>query len=137
MLSDRFRRVFVLGRFAVKVPQIQFFSLGMRCNRWEREMWRTWRLVFGWIDLCPIVFADVLGLMVVMPRAVQPVSLEEIRTAASSDHPVFSDCEPEDWGRVDGCVCVVDYGLPFADMVEEQRALYARMADCRSSAQQL
>jgi hypothetical protein len=128
MLSGSFRRVFVLGRFAIKVPRIRFLSLGMRCNRWEREMWRTWRPVFGWIELCPIVFADPLGVVVVMPRPVQPVTLEEIR-AASSDHPlVVIDCAPDDWGRVDGCARVVDYGLPFADMIDEQRALYARMA---------
>jgi hypothetical protein len=111
MLSGSFRRVFLLGRFAVKVPRIRFLSLGMRCHRWEREMWCTWRPVFGWTELCPIVLADPLG----MPRAVtQPVSLEEIK-AASSDHThVVIDCAPDDWGRVDGCARVVDYGLPFA-----------------------
>jgi hypothetical protein len=35
-----FRRVFLVGPFAVKLPRLRNPARGMRCNRWEREMWR-------------------------------------------------------------------------------------------------
>jgi hypothetical protein len=130
MPAGAFRRVIFIGRFAVKIPLLRAPLLGMRCNRWEREMWRTWRPVFGWKELCPILFADPLGVLVLMPRAAQPVSREEI-DAANPDHALAEincECKPNDWGRVDGRVLVLDYGLPSADMVEEQRAFYRRMA---------
>jgi hypothetical protein len=61
-----FRRVIVLGRVALKFPRPYEFARGMRCNRWEREMWYVWRAKYGWENLCPILFADPFGFFVVM-----------------------------------------------------------------------
>jgi hypothetical protein len=82
-----FRRVILIGRFVVKVPRVRAGLSGRRCNRWGREMWRTWRAVFGWENLCPITFADPLGLVVVMPRASQPVTFEEVKAATPGYFP--------------------------------------------------
>jgi hypothetical protein len=67
-----FRRVIFVGHLAIKIPRVRNILRGMRCNRWEREMWRVWRPVFHWETLCPVLLADPLGLFIVMPRAKQP-----------------------------------------------------------------
>lgn len=88
-------------------------------------MWRVWRPKFQWSHLCPIWFADPLGFIVVMPRAL-PVTQEEVDAQTPDYYPMVT-CEgkPQDHGRVDGRLVVLDYGLPDADMVREQRATYA------------
>ena len=68
-------------------------------------MWHIWRPHFPcWTNLCPIAFADRFGFLVVMLRANQPVTIDEIDT----DTP---DCYPdihvefdkiENFGRLDG-----------------------------------
>ena len=126
MPAGVFRRVLLIGRFAIKIPRLRNASQGLRCNRWEREMWRTWRPVFGWQNLCPIEFADPLGFVVVMPRAAQPVTEEEVDGAAGDYYPdITSELKPADFGRVSGCVLALDYGLPDAEDVRERRAYYA------------
>lgn len=124
-----FRRVILMGRFAVKIPRARNILQGLRCNRWEREMWRIWRPVFGWENLCPIVLADPVGLFVVMPRAEQPVAFEDVVTATPDYYPdVTCETKPADFGRVGNQVLALDYGLPYADMVVERRAYYRRRA---------
>jgi hypothetical protein len=104
-------------------------ALGLRCNRWEREMWRIWRPIFGWSNLCPVSFGDPLGLLVVMPRAEQPVTFDEVVAATPDYYPdIMSETKPEDFGRLGNQVVCVDYGLPDAEMVRERRAYYLRMA---------
>jgi len=122
-----FRRVILTERFAVKVPRICNVLAGMRCNRWEREMWGTWRPVFRWENLCPIYFADPFGLVVVMPRTEQPVTFAEVVGATSHNYypDMTSETKPEDFGRIGGEVLALDYGLPCADMVTKRRAYYA------------
>jgi hypothetical protein len=126
--SGAFRRVFFLGHFAVKVPRLRFASLGMRCNRWEREMWGKWRPIFGWENLCPVVVADRFGLVVVMRRAVQPVTFQDVVAATPDYYPEPTyETKPEDFGRLNGRVLALDYGLPTADMVKDRRAYYLRL----------
>jgi hypothetical protein len=92
-------------------------------------MWRIWRPVFGWTNLCPVTFADPLGLLVVMPRAAQPVTFEEVVAATPDCYPdTTCETKPEDFGRLGDRVVALDYGLPDADMVCERRAYYRRMA---------
>jgi hypothetical protein len=125
MPSGVYRRVILVGQFAVKVPRIRNVLAGLRCNRWEREMWHTWRPIFGWKNLCPIKFADPLGVFVVMPRATQPVTFEDVVAATPDYYPdITSETKPEDFGRVGKRVLVLDYGLPDSDMVAERRAYY-------------
>ena len=88
-------------------------------------MWRTWRPIFGWENLCPIVFADPLGLVVVMPRAAQPVTFEDVVEATPDYYPdITSETKPQDFGRVGNRILALDYGLPDAEMVVERRAYY-------------
>ena len=125
MPSGAFRFVVLIGRFAVKLPHVRNLLLGLRCNRWEREMWRTWRPIFGWENLCPVMFADPLGVIVVMPRAMQPVTFDEVVTATPDYYPdITSETKLEDFGRVGNKVLALDYGLPDADMVANRREYY-------------
>lgn len=119
-----FRRVLLLGPWAIKVPRLSNFTRGLRCNRWEREMWRTWRPVFGWENLCPVLHADPVGLFLIMPRAQQPVSETEALETFSIDYWPGIDVESkrENFGRVGERVLVLDYGLPGSDDVAHRRA---------------
>lgn len=120
-----YRRVLLIGGFAIKVPRLRHPMSGLRCNRWEREMWCTWRPIFGWQNLCPIEFADPLGIFVVMPRAAQPVTFAEVVKGKPDYYPdITSETKPEDFGLIGGRVLALDYGLPDADLVRERRAYY-------------
>jgi hypothetical protein len=123
-----FRRVFLIGGLAIKVPRFRRLRRGMLCNRWETEMWRIWRLKFDWPHLCPILFADPLGMAVVMPRATQPVTSAEIEEADPDIYPdITAECKPEDWGRVHGRIVALDYCNLFeADDIREKREYYER-----------
>jgi hypothetical protein len=129
MSSGAFRHVILVGRYAVKVPRLRNALAGLRCNRWEREMWQTWRSLFGWENLCPVSFADPLGLFIVMPRAAQPVTFEDVVAATPDYYPdITSETKPEDFGRVGNRVLALDYGLPDAQMVADRRAYYVSQA---------
>ena len=124
-----FRRVVLFGRFALKFPRIARLTQGMRCNRWEREMWGVWRPIFGWQNLCPILFADALGLLVVMPRAAQPVSFEEVVEATPDHYPeITSETKAADFGRVNGRVLALDYGIWDQEDVVDRRHYYREKA---------
>ena len=58
-----YRRVIVTGSIVWKLPRFKHFADGLRCNRWEREMWRHWRPLLQWETLCPVLFGDRLGLV--------------------------------------------------------------------------
>lgn len=125
MPAGVFRRVILIGNYAIKIPRLRNALSGMRCNRWEREMWCTWRPIFGWENLCPITFADPVGLVVVMPRATQPVTFDEVVAATPDYYPdITSETKPADFGRVNSRILALDYGLPYADAVRERRAYY-------------
>jgi hypothetical protein len=123
-----YRHVLLVGRHAWKIPRLRHFADGMRCNRWEREMWRVWRPIFKWQTLCPVLMADPLGVVIVMSRAAQPVTSEEV--LAIDDYPdITSETKIEDWGRINSAIVAVDYGLPDKDMVAMRRAYYRKMAE--------
>lgn len=116
--------MFFLGGLALKLPRISNLIAGMRSNRWEREMWFTWRPIFGWSSLCPIHFADPCGFLVVMPKAVQPVTREEVE-ALPDHYPAYTaEYKVEDYGRTSQGVVALDYGLGYADDVSKKRAYY-------------
>src|SRR6516162_11182280 len=130
-----FRRVFFLGSLAIKTPRLRCLAAGLRCNRWEREMWRVWRPTFGWPNLCPILFADPAGLFVVMPRAARAVTEQEAREALSDHYSdIASAPKPGDFGRVGYRVVVLDYGLPGCDAVRERRKYFMERRDSASDA---
>ena len=128
MPSGAFRSVLLLGAFAVKVPRFRNLGAGMRSNRWEREMWRKWRPVFRWATLCPVYFADPAGFVVIMPRAVQPVTPEEVEAMPDYYPTITSETKVEDHGRLGVHVVALDYGLPCQDMVLQQRQYYSQKA---------
>lgn len=119
-----FRRVFTFGSLAVKVPRLRHLAGGMRSNRWEREMWRIWRPYFGWRTLCPVLFADPAGLVLVMARAQQPVSRIEIESLPDAYPGITAETKSQDYGRYAGRVVAVDYGLWDARDVAERRRYY-------------
>lgn len=128
MPSGAFRHVILIGRFAIKIPRLRNAFSGLRCNRLEREMWCTWRPIFGWKNLCPIKFADALGMVLVMPRATQPVTRADIATMPDYHPDITSETKPEDFGRLDDHILALDYGLPDADVVRDRRAYYLKMS---------
>jgi hypothetical protein len=98
----------------------------MRSNRWEREMWRVWRPVFGWENLCPVLFADPFGVFVVMPRA-QPIITDDV--AHRDYYPdITAEAKREDYGIVGDQVLALDYGLWDADAIAERRSYYSSKA---------
>jgi len=123
-----YRCVLMLGALAIKVPRLRQLSDGMRSNRWEREMWHTWRPIFRWTTLCPVYLADPLGLVVIMPRATQPVSQEEIDAMPDYYPDITSETKNEDHGRLDATIVALDYGLPHEDMVLSRREYYRQRA---------
>ena len=119
MPAGRFRYVKRCGNFAIKLPRFRNFIEGLRCNRWEREAWTVWRPIFKWRSLCPVLFADRVGLLLVMPWAVQPVTEEQMETAEDPDLHPSTDAEQktENYGLVNGRALALDYGLWTADAI--------------------
>lgn len=120
------RYVIPVGTVALKVPRPRSFSGGLRSNRWEREVWYHWRPRFGWEHICPVLYADPLGLVVVMPRAKQPVTFDDVVEATSHDYypDVHLEMKPEDYGRLKDRVLALDYGLADAQMIRDRRKYY-------------
>ena len=132
MPAGQFRRAYLFHRFVIKLPRIRNLSGGLRSNRWEREIWRKWRLKFPQCtDLCPVLVADPLGLFVVMPRASQPVTETEADEFSANDPYPGRDCEGkiEDLGYLDGRVVALDYGLPYADLVAKRRTYLRKLSE--------
>jgi hypothetical protein len=69
-----YRVVLLVKRWAIKFPRAnswQRFQEGLLANRQERKLARN-----GWPELCPVMLADPLGLILVMPKA-RPLTNEE------------------------------------------------------------
>lgn len=124
MPSGAFRFVFFLGNLAIKLPRLRNFTYGLRSNRWEREMWKRWHAVFKWQTLCPVYASDPFGLMIVMPRASQPVSQDEVDALPDYYPDITAEAKPDDYGHLNGRVVALDYGLPFKDMILQRRRYY-------------
>ena len=126
-----FRTVLLVGRIAIKLPHLRHAAAGMRSNRWEREMWRIWRPIFEcWTNLCPILFADRFGFIVVMMRASQPVTIDEIE---AEDPDCYPDIDVEfgksaNFGRFKGRIVAVDYGLWDESAVRVRREYLAKLS---------
>jgi hypothetical protein len=77
-------------------------------------MWEKWRPNFeGWDALCPVLLAAPAGLFLVMARAEQPVTEEEVFAAVDDDAYPGLDIEFKviNFGRIGSRVYVLDYGL--------------------------
>ena len=129
MGHDIFRRVIALGPFAIKVPRPRSVLHGLRCNRWEREMWYRLRPVFGWETFarsCSRIRWDSLSSCRARNtqsrwKRFRPPRLFTFRNLRTRPKPRLS-------GLVNGRVLALDYGLPGRDTVSKMRAYYADMS---------
>jgi hypothetical protein len=124
------RWVLLVGHYAIKVPRCsnqrsypndasdptfrKRITQGRNCNRAERAAWRE-RL---YPNLCPIIFADPFGWIVVMQRASPITQAEFDEWSDGDDWPyVYGTQKPYeddvgDAGRLpDGRLVMVDYGV--------------------------
>ena len=126
------RRVVLTARYALKFPRIRHPLCGLRSNRWEREMWQRWRPVFRWDQLCPVLFADCLGIVLIMPRAA-PADRDAVDAAIQRDGESYpqptTEFLPDGYGLVNSHVMCFDYGVADGDMVREKRAHYAQFSN--------
>lgn len=117
--SGATRTVFLVWRWAIKVPVLgggwARFLQGMLANLQERY-WSNQ----GYPQLCPVLFADPLGVVVVMPRLVtipRPLATEDfdvLSAITSSDGFLCSlsilDNAPHNFGWLNGRIVAVDFG---------------------------
>lgn len=125
------REVLLSGPYAIKLPRPDRLDAGRCLNRWEAEVWSVWRPKFGWTCLCPVVWASPDGSVLVMERATQDVSAEEIAAVENNhDHPrPACESKARDWGRLDdGRVVMLDYGYACDNeaAIRHERAYYQR-----------
>lgn len=129
MKLGKYRRVFLFRSFVLKLPRMNNLLRGMRCNRWEHEMWVIWQPVFRWATLCPVTWADVFGILVIMPRACEDVTEQEAIDADDREKiSTTAEGKPADYGRLNGCVVAIDYGLAYQQTVRERRCEYRQKA---------
>jgi hypothetical protein len=116
MPQGNWRQVALVGPYAVKTPRPERAAGAMCLNRWEVEIWNVWRPRFGWKHLCPVVWSDPHGHIVVMRRVVQDATDAEVREFEWRLMEEFkripsTESKAEDWGHLpDGSLVVVDYG---------------------------
>ena len=119
--SGCFRRVFLFWGLAVKVPQTyswRNFLTGLLTNMSERRIWRKWPAELRG-RLCPVLFSDPLGFVVIMPR-LRLLSYEELGHAFPSRKAFYGAVRSEglaipverkadSWGWFKGRVVAIDY----------------------------
>jgi hypothetical protein len=115
--------VLLVGRLAIKVPCIKRESVltrwgqvrqGRNCNRAERAAWIAQKFP----HLCPILWADRFGWIVVMQRA-SPMSADDFDSWFHSDEwpHIYGEETPyelseKDAGRLpSGRPVMIDYGM--------------------------
>jgi len=124
------RWVLLVGRLAIKVPRMwppSRIASGLRANEFERLVMRRYAPAFGWRELCPVLWADRFGLLLLMPRT-EPVSQVDVYllSAAVLEHHPAPPCEmkAEHWGRLpDGRIVAVEFAesVHDADDLREHR----------------
>ena len=89
-------------------------------------MWKVWRPIYRWENLCPVVVSEPIGFFLLMRRADQPISFEDIKRATSEDYDYYPDIDveykSENWGRIGNKIVCLDYGIEEAVLVKERRA---------------
>lgn len=105
ILKGTMRRVFVFKNIAIKIP---LDTKGYLANINEIHNWYKYKQYKE--HLCPIIFYDLLGFIVVMKR-VQPV-YDLDKYDISFMHysiPVFNDIKRNNFGLLDGKLVKIDY----------------------------
>jgi len=91
-------------------------------------MWSHWKPIFNWENLCPVTYSAPLGLFLIMKRAEQLVTFDEIVSADETlDYypDINVEYKPENWGKVDGKLVCLDYGLDDRLLIMERRQYLA------------
>lgn len=107
------RTVYLIGRYAIKVPAIsewRLFLHGLLANMQEARFSAA-----GWPELCPVVLAMRGGWVIVMRRA-EPLprkvfdELDVERWRDRGDYKVPVEDKLDSFGILDGRIVAVDYG---------------------------
>lgn len=106
ILKGTMRRVFVFKNIVIKIP---LNLKGYLANMNEIYNWYKYKQYKEY--LCPIIFHDLLGLMLVMKR-VQPVYDLDEYDISFMDYtiPVFNDIKRNNFGLLNGKLVKIDYG---------------------------
>ncbi len=116
------RIVFLVGRFAIKVPQLwacdgklswSQFLHGLLANMQEVTFSRA-----RWPELCPVKFHVPGGFLVIMPRCeVMPeteqaiLAIQAVMTGAErKGYIIPAEGKANSWGTLDGRMVALDYG---------------------------
>jgi hypothetical protein len=107
------RIVFLAKKYAIKIPRLDSWKVilvGLLANLQERTFSAT-----GWEELCPVIFADPIGLLVIMPR-LEPIDWE---TFCQLNYDLFVN-QPnyvvpvenkiDSFGWLNECIVAIDYG---------------------------
>lgn len=107
------RTVYLVGPYAIKVPCARYgwakWLRGLIANLQERSIGRA-----GLEGVCPVLFADPLGFVVVMPRA-EPLpgdlSAEAYdRFVNRADYVIPAENKADSFGYLNGELVALDYG---------------------------
>jgi hypothetical protein len=108
------RIVFLIGNYAVKIPNFRYewkhFLCGLLSNLNERAFAKM-----EWPQFCPVVFSFPGGWLLVMRRARQMTreefdSFDPQAFCEQSDYVVPAEHKPESFGWLNGRVVAIDYG---------------------------
>ncbi|QBZ71712.1 hypothetical protein [Escherichia phage Skure] len=117
MRSGRCRFVFFIGRYAIKIPRLnsyEGFLQGLLSNITERK-WRN----YPDKHLCPVVYANCIGLIVIMLRAQEVTDFEKFKKdldVICNDEKGLGeefyrwDGTAKNFGYLNGKLVKVDYG---------------------------
>lgn len=107
------RTVFLTRRYAIKVPCArytwEYWLRGLLANLQERTLARS-----HLPGLCPVLFADPFGFIVVMPRA-EPLPFALTNASYEllvdrGDYRIPAEKKSDSWGILHGHVVAIDYG---------------------------
>ena len=107
------RIVFLVGDRAFKFPNIsewRLFLQGLLGNMQERRFAQT-----GWPELCPVLWADLIGVLVVMPRArsltqAEFDSIDWDDFCQNDDYVVPAERKLDSFGWLGDRLVAVDFG---------------------------
>ena len=107
------RRVLLIGRYAVKVPDItewRMFLRGLLANMQE-----VWLYKLGWPELCPVVFSIPGGFLIVMRRARvlsddEFLDLDMKQWVQRGRYTIPAELKSNSFGYLDGRLVAIDYG---------------------------
>jgi hypothetical protein len=116
--SGGMRHVYLIGRYAIKIPRDDALTGGSEANREELRRW------FAERDerLCPVLWGDPSGSILIMERAelltddgfreLDSLRLkEDVNSSPISGHRFYADdFKRENFGRLRGKIVRIDYG---------------------------